>query len=220
MLSVTEENYLKAIYQISHQDDSVNTVGTNELAARLSLKPATVNDMLKKLKEKKLVVYEKYGKIELTHTGSKIAVYLVRKHRLWETFLVSKLRFNWHEVHDVAEQLEHVNSVKLIERLDEFLHYPEFDPHGDPIPDSKGKIRKSSFIKLSHAKIKIRYKVMGVRDYSILFLKYLEKNNFIIGTSFQVISIEDFDGSFLIKTVNGQFTVSNKAADFIIIEEV
>jgi DtxR family Mn-dependent transcriptional regulator len=177
MLSVTEENYLKAIYQISHQDDSVNTVGTNELAARLSLKPATVNDMLKKLKEKKLVVYEKYGKIELTHTGSKIAVYLVRKHRLWETFLVSKLRFNWHEVHDVAEQLEHVNSVKLIERLDEFLHYPEFDPHGDPIPDSKGKIRKSSFIKLSHAKIKIRYKVMGVRDYSILFLKYLEKNN-------------------------------------------
>jgi DtxR family Mn-dependent transcriptional regulator len=220
MLSVTEENYLKAIYQISHQDDSVNTVGTNELAARLSLKPATVNDMLKKLKEKKLVVYEKYGKIELTHAGSKIAVYLVRKHRLWETFLVSKLRFNWHEVHDVAEQLEHVNSVKLIEQLDEFLHYPEFDPHGDPIPDSKGKIRKSSFIKLSHAKIKIRYKVMGVRDYSILFLKYLEKNNFIIGTSFQVISIEDFDGSFLIKTVNGQFTVSNKAADFIIIEEV
>jgi DtxR family Mn-dependent transcriptional regulator len=220
MLSVTEENYLKAIYHISHQDDSVNVVGTNELASRLNLKPATVNDMLKKLKEKKLVKYEKYGKIELTSIGSKTALYLVRKHRLWETFLVSKLRFNWDEVHEIAEQLEHVNSAKLIERLDEFLLYPLFDPHGDPIPDSKGKIHKSSFIKLSNAKFKKHYKVMGVRDHSTLFLKYLEKNNFVIGTSFQVISMEDFDGSFQIKTRSGQFTVSNKAADFIIVEEV
>jgi DtxR family Mn-dependent transcriptional regulator len=220
MLSVTEENYLKAIYHISHQDDSVNAVGTNELASRLNLKPATVNDMLKKLKEKKLVKYEKYGKIELTSIGSKTALYLVRKHRLWETFLVSKLRFNWDEVHEIAEQLEHINSAKLIERLDEFLLYPLFDPHGDPIPDSKGKIRKSSFIKLSNAKLKNHYKVMGVRDHSTLFLKYLEKNNFVIGTSFQVISMEDFDGSFQIKTRSGQFTISNKAADFIIVEEV
>lgn len=220
MLSVTEENYLKAIYHISHQDDSVNTVGTNELASRLNLKPATVNDMLKKLKEKKLVKYEKYGKIELTSIGSKTALYLVRKHRLWETFLVSKLRFNWDEVHEIAEQLEHVNSAKLIERLDEFLLYPLFDPHGDPIPNSKGKIHKSSFIKLSNAKLKNHYKVMGVRDHSTLFLKYLEKNNFVIGTSFQVIAMKDFDGSFQIKTRSGQFTVSSKAADFIIIEEV
>ncbi len=143
MLSFTEENYLKALWHLTIGNTLKDEAGTNELAAHLNVKPATSNDMLKKLKEKKLVDYKKYGKSSLTHKGKKLAIEIVRKHRLWETFLYEKLDFTWDEVHEVAEQLEHIKSQKLVDRLDKFLNYPALDPHGDVIPNSKGEMKRS-----------------------------------------------------------------------------
>ncbi len=142
-LSYTEENYLKNIFKIT-SDNGRDEVGTNELAFYLTVKPGTVNEMLKKLKVKGLVQYEKYGKTRLTKQGYSNAVDIVRKHRLWETFLYEKMDFSWDEVHEVAEELEHINSKKLIRQLEKFLGYPEFDPHGDPIPNEKGIFKKES----------------------------------------------------------------------------
>ena len=141
MLSFTEENYLKALWHLTMDNTHKEEAGTNELAAHLNVKPATANDMLKKLKEKKLVDYKKYGKSSLTNIGKKLAIEVVRKHRLWETFLYEKLEFTWDEVHEVAEQLEHIKSQKLVDKLDKFLNYPKLDPHGDVIPNEKGEMK-------------------------------------------------------------------------------
>lgn len=138
-LSYTEENYLKGLFKLTIELGDKEEAGTNEIAAHLGVKPASVNDMLKKLKDKKLIQYERYGKSSLTKEGKKRAIEIVRKHRLWETFLHEKLAFNWDEVHEVAEQLEHIQSKKLIDKLDQFLEYPSIDPHGDPIPNAKGE---------------------------------------------------------------------------------
>ena len=134
LLTYTEENYLKTLLKLTLESKRAEA-GTNELATHLMVKPATVSDMLKKLKEKQLVDYEKYGKITLTDEGKKIGIEIIRRHRLWETFLYEKLEFTWDEVHEVAEQLEHIHSAKLVDKLDKFLNYPAFDPHGDPIPN-------------------------------------------------------------------------------------
>ncbi|MEO0066766.1 MAG: hypothetical protein RI983_2092 [Bacteroidota bacterium] len=139
VLSYTEENYLKGLFKLTIELGEKEEAGTNEIAAQLGVKPASVNDMLKKLKDKKLIQYERYGKSSLTKEGKKRAIEIVRKHRLWETFLHEKLDFNWDEVHEVAEQLEHIQSKKLIDKLDQFLEYPSIDPHGDPIPNAKGE---------------------------------------------------------------------------------
>lgn len=139
VLSYTEENYLKGLFKLTLDIGAKEEAGTNEIASHLGIKPASVNDMLKKLKDKKLIKYEKYGKSSLTKEGKKLAIEIVRKHRLWETFLFEKLAFSWDEVHEVAEQLEHIQSKKLIDKLDQFLNYPAKDPHGDPIPNSKGE---------------------------------------------------------------------------------
>jgi DtxR family Mn-dependent transcriptional regulator len=139
VLSYTEENYLKGIFKLTIELDDKAEAGTNEIANHLGIKPASANDMLKKLKDKKLIQYERYGKSSLTKEGKKLAVEIVRKHRLWESFLFEKLAFNWDEVHEVAEQLEHIQSKKLIDKLDQFLNYPSTDPHGDPIPNEKGE---------------------------------------------------------------------------------
>ncbi len=169
MLSQTEENYLKALLKIAFSN--VNTeVGTNELATLLTVKPATVSDMLKKLKEKELVDYEKYGKITLTTEGRKNAIEVLRKHRLWETFLYEKFEFTWDEVHEVAEQLEHIQSAKLIDMLDKFLDYPEFDPHGDPIPNKKGEIKVHFKKTLSDVEVGNSCKMVAVKDNSSSFL--------------------------------------------------
>lgn len=138
-LSYTEENYLKGIFKLTIEMDDKAEAGTNEIAHHLGIKPASANDMLKKLKDKKLIKYERYGKSSLTKEGKKLAIEIVRKHRLWESFLFEKLAFNWDEVHEVAEQLEHIQSKKLIDKLDQFLNYPSTDPHGDPIPNAKGE---------------------------------------------------------------------------------
>ncbi|SMC69467.1 metal-dependent transcriptional regulator [Pedobacter nyackensis] len=199
MLSYTEENYLKALLMLSFQNEERPEAGTNEMAAYLGVKPATATDMLKKLKEKELVTYQKYGKILLTELGREKATAILRKHRLWETFLYEKLDFSWDEVHEVAEQLEHIQSEKLVNKLEEFLDFPEFDPHGDPIPKANGDIPAIDKVLLSEVTAGEVCKVVAVKDTSAVFLQYLEKLNITIGTKFKVLEVIDFDGSLSIQ---------------------
>ncbi|MDI9341383.1 MAG: metal-dependent transcriptional regulator [Sediminibacterium sp.] len=216
MLSYTEENYLKALYHLMVEKDTKPEAGTNELAAYLGVKPATVNDMLKKLKDKKLITHERYGKIRLQTSGRKLAIEIVRKHRLWETFLYEKLDFNWHEVHDVAEQLEHIQSPKLIEKLDAFLNYPSFDPHGDPIPDKDGNMPKSQRRPLSKSVEGCRVVILGVSEHSELFLNYLSDNHIGLNDKFTVERITPFDETMRLSSKkNPDILVSNKAANKI-----
>jgi DtxR family Mn-dependent transcriptional regulator len=202
MLSYTEENYLKALLMLSFQNEARPEAGTNEMAAHLGVKPATATDMLKKLKEKNLVTYQKYGKILLTEEGKKNGITILRKHRLWETFLYEKLDFSWDEVHEVAEQLEHIQSPKLVNKLDEFLGFPEFDPHGDPIPKDNGEMPSFEKTLLSELKAGETAKVTAVKDTSTVFLQYLEKLNITIGTNIKVLELIDFDGSLNIQIEN------------------
>jgi DtxR family Mn-dependent transcriptional regulator len=173
--TITEENYIKAIYVLSYEIKSNNKLGTKDIATVLKVQPATVTDMLKKLKKKKIINYKKYGEIQLTNTGILYAKQLLRKHRLWETFLYEKLHFNWDEIHEIAEQLEHIQSDALIDRLEKFLQYPQYDPHGEPIPDASGKIPTLPNTVLSQIKNKKWYSVIAVKDTSPEFLKYLQQ---------------------------------------------
>ncbi len=212
-LSHTEENYLKALTHLTILDQNSLGVGTNDLAHNLGLKPATVNDMLKKLKEKKLVNYQKYGKITLTENGRKSGIEIIRKHRLWETFLCEKLEFSWDEVHEVAEQLEHIRSGKLVNRLDRFLDYPKFDPHGDPIPNEKGEIEFRQRKLLSELKVGDTCSLMAVKDNDPDFLKYVDKLGLSIGAAIEVMGIENYDNSMQILVNNSQFNISEKVAE-------
>ncbi len=215
-LSYTEENYLKAIFRIGSDHDS-DDAGTNELAAYLSVKPASVNEMLKKLKDKKLVHYEKYGKITLTKSGRENAIDIIRKHRLWETFLYEKLEFSWDEVHEVAEELEHIQSKKLIDKLDKFLDYPVFDPHGDPIPNEKGIFKKQSKKMLSEIEVGKSCKMVAVKDNSGSFLQYVVSLGLGINNKIKVISREKFDGQTSLE-INGKVKiVSQKFTDNIFV---
>jgi DtxR family Mn-dependent transcriptional regulator len=217
MLSFTEENYLKALLQITLEDEGKSVAGTNELAATLRVKPATATDMLKKLKDKKLVDYEKYGKISLTGPGRKHATEVVRKHRLWETFLFQKLSFTWDEVHEVAEQLEHIQSQKLIDRLDEFLEYPEFDPHGDVIPSANGELRIAFKKTLAEIGEGQSCKMVAVKDNTADFLQYVAKVGLSINDKIKVISRESYDALLTIE-VNGAISnVSQKFAENILV---
>lgn len=173
-MSVQEENYIKAIWHLSEKNNG-GTVGTVELARKLGLKPPTVNQMLRKLKEKKWVHVEKYGKISLTVVGRKKALHLIRKHRIWETFLHDKLKFSWEEVHDLAEYLEHIPSDEIINRLEKFLNYPEFDPHGDPIPSVKGKTKNCFHKSLDQGTLGTSYKVVSVPDTEPELLRFMNK---------------------------------------------
>lgn len=219
MLTYTEENYLKALFKVTFGSGS-NEAGTNELASLLVVKPATVNDMLKKLKEKELVDYEKYGKITLTIKGKKIALEIIRKHRLWETFLYQKLEFSWDEVHEVAEQLEHIQSGKLVDKLDKFLDYPEFDPHGDPIPTKKGEIKVQYKKTLSEISVGKSCKMVAVKDNSSPFLQYVVKVGLGINNEIKLLSIQEYDSMMLIEINGKQSTVSQKFAEniFVVIE--
>lgn len=218
MLTYTEENYLKALLKLSFQNEDKPEAGTNEMAAYLGVKPATATDMLKKLKEKGLVNYEKYGKIQLTDIGKQNGTAILRKHRLWETFLYEKLDFSWDEVHEVAEQLEHIQSAKLVNKLEEFLDYPEFDPHGDPIPNAKGEMPVLDKTLLSEIKAGESCKVIAVKDTSTPFLQYLEKLQVTIGTSLKIIEVIDFDGSMNIQIEESEArNVSMKFADSLFV---
>jgi DtxR family Mn-dependent transcriptional regulator len=211
MLSFTEENYLKALLKIN-LETGITEAGTNELASTLQVKPATVTDMIRKLKEKKLVNYERYGKITLTREGRKKAVDVLRKHRLWETFLYEKLSFTWDEVHEVAEQLEHIQSPKLINKIDELLGFPEFDPHGDAIPDAKGHIKMRVQKTLDEISVGKTCKMVAVKDNSATFLQYVVKVGLGISSKIKVISKQAFDAMLVIEVKGKKHSVSEKFA--------
>ncbi len=211
-ISSTEENYLKSIFHLCEENNE-SVTSTNVLAKDLSIRPASVSAMLKKLKEKKLIDYERYGNVQLTKIGNEIAVNIIRKHRLWEVFLVETLGFSWDEVHEVAEQLEHIKSKKLIDKLDAFLLYPKQDPHGDPIPSATGSLEKVRRRKLSDTKAGNKYEVTAVRDDSSDFLQFLIQQNIGLGTKIEVISIHKEDSALLLQLKNGKrITLSHNAA--------
>lgn len=218
MRQETIENYLKTIYNLSSNNTAV--VSNRLIAAKLELNPATVTEGLRKLHELKYVIYEKSYGSRLTSSGAKLALDIVRRHRIWETYLAKELGFGWDEVHAIAEELEHINNDKLINKLASILGNPIYDPHGDPIPDAKGKIQKSNFIKLSESKAKCNYMVMGVTDHSTTFLKYLEKHSLIIGASINIKTIEDFDNSIVLLCQKKEVNISPKAADCIIVQPI
>ncbi|MFA4867013.1 MAG: metal-dependent transcriptional regulator [Pedobacter sp.] len=219
MLSYTEENYLKALLMLSFKNEDRPEAGTNEMAAYLGVKPATATDMLKKLKEKDLVNYQKYGKILLTELGRKKGMSILRKHRLWETFLYAKLDFSWDEVHEVAEQLEHIQSEKLVNKLEEFLEFPDFDPHGDPIPKANGDFPIINRVLLSEIIADENCHVVAVKDTSTIFLQYLEKLNITIGTKIKVLEVIDFDGSLNLQIENEEpRSVSMKFAESLFVK--
>ncbi len=194
--SVSEENYIKSIYHLQQQTD---TVTTNSLANELRTKPASVTDMLKKLRTKRLVDYEKYRGFKLNAAGSKIALGIVRRHRLWEFFLVNKLGFEWDKVHDIAEELEHVSSAELIKKLDSFLNFPQTDPHGDPIPDTNGKMAVIKQLSLAEIDAKKTVVVSSVGNQSPEMLEMLKHYHIGIGTSLKINRHFAFDGSVEIK---------------------
>ncbi|WP_343303543.1 metal-dependent transcriptional regulator [Chitinophaga niabensis] len=217
-LTNAEENYIKAIFKLQ---DGTAVVSTNAIAYDLDTKPASVTDMAKKLKEKKLIDYEKYQGITLTAEGRRYALQIVRRHRLWECFLVDKLAFSWNEVHEIAEELEHVKSEKLVNRLSEFLGNPTTDPHGDPIPDAQGKMSKSKqLVSLDKATAK-RLEVAGVSDQSSSLLEFLNAKGIRLGTQIEIIERYDFDNSVEIKIKNqSAFTISEQVSKTIMVKSL
>jgi len=193
MATETEENYIKAIFKITEKNQGA--ANTNAIAKHLNTSAASVTDMLRRLSEKEYFHYEKYKGVYLTTKGIQMATQLVRKHRLWEVFLVDKLDFQWDEVHDIAEQLEHVDSDELITRLDKFLGSPKYDPHGDPIPNAEGKFTLRSQISLLNLQKSEEAVVVGVRNHDTPFLQYLNKLCINLGTRIKIISENDFDHS-------------------------
>ena len=217
MLSFTEENYLKALVQLTVFEDGKTEVGVNRLASYLEVKPATVSDMARKLKVKALVNYEKYGKISLSDLGRKEGMMVIRRHRLWETFLYQKLDFTWDEIHELAEELEHIHSKKLMNRLDQFLDFPDFDPHGDAIPNEDGDIIIPFRRTLSEVKEGKKCKMVAVKDNSTEFLKYVDKIGLKIEDEIQVIKKEDFDSLTTIQFNTKELVVSPKFTDNIFV---
>lgn len=202
MFTLSEENYLKAIFHL--QKKSNQDVSTNALAEEMQSKASSVTDMLKKMAEKKLVIYKKYQGVRLSDLGNKTAIEIIRKHRLWEVFLVEKLNFSWHEVHEVAEELEHIKSKKLISELDRFLNYPKRDPHGDPIPDAEGNFLAINKALLKQLAVGDTGAFVGVKDSSVAFLQYLDKNEIALGNKLKILDIEEFDGSMRIEIEGGK----------------
>ena len=217
MLSQAEENYLKAIYSLDTESKGV--VSTNLIANKMQTKASSVTDMIKKLSDKRLVVYKKYQGVQLSDKGKDVATSIVRKHRLWEYFLVDKLNFSWDEVHDIAEQLEHIRSEELVNRLDAYLEYPSVDPHGDPIPDKDGKVTKRKKIQLSKLKENQESILLGVKDSSDKFLRYLDKKKIAIGKNIKILSIEPFDNSIQIKMNNREFVITEVVANNLYVQD-
>ncbi len=209
-LHIAEENYIKIIYKIEAQSQS--EANTNAIAESAQTKAASVSDMLRKLAQKGLINYVKYQGVTLTDQGRKHALSIIRKHRLWEVFLVDKLGFKWDEIHEIAEQLEHVRSPLLIERLDAFLNYPEFDPHGDPIPNARGQISSLRQVFLSDMESGKTGVVAGVKDSSTLFLQYLDKIGIGIGSGFTIVEKISFDQSVELLVDNRKILISRDVA--------
>lgn len=215
--STSEENYLKAIYHLQEED---GTVTTSVLAERLNTKPASVTEMMKKLNAKKLLHYKPYYGFSLSADGRKIALAVIRRHRLWEYFLAEKLKFSWDEVHSVAEDLEHVSSKKLIDKLDEYLGFPEFDPHGDPIPDNKGKMKSRSRISVFGLPENQPGELCQVTNQSQDMLDYLREKNISIGTRMEVKKRNSFDQSLEVKIRNQSVTLTEQLAKNLFVKKV
>lgn len=191
MTTSTEQDYIKAIFKITERNQG--TASTNAIAKHLSTSPASVTDMIKKLSDKEFFNYEKYKGVTLTPKGLQLATQLIRKHRLWEVFLVDKLGFTWDQVHDIAEQLEHVESDALVDKLDKFLDFPKYDPHGDPIPNAEGKFTIRNQVSLLNLQKEEEGVVVGVKEHDTSFLNYLDQLHINIGTRIEVINNIDFD---------------------------
>ncbi len=218
MFTVAEENYIKAVYHLQQEQEMVST---NALSAELQTRPASVTDMLKKLKTKRIISYEPYHGVKLSNEGKKVALGVIRKHRLWEYFLVDKLQFGWDEVHEVAEELEHISSMKLIDKLDAFLGYPKFDPHGDPIPDSKGRLASQQQEQLSGISINKTVEITAVGSQSSELLELLKHKGLQMGTRLEVKKIFDFDGSLELKIKHQQIvTISRDLASVLFVKPI
>lgn len=213
----SEENYLKAIFHLGGNDTT--SVSTNAIAEEMDTKPSSVTDMAKKLAEKGLVDYVKYQGVSLTKKGNRTALSIIRKHRLWEVFLVKKLDFTWDEVHEVAEQLEHIKSEKLIDKLDELLDFPKYDPHGDSIPTKDGQFQEREKQLLSELSIYSKGICVGVKDTSSSFLRFLDKNRIALGDTIEVLEKEDFDDSLCIRIDDREFHISNQIATNLFVKK-
>lgn len=215
-LSFAEENYLKAIYHLS--GDGQKQVNTNAIADRLETRPASVSDMIRKLSDKGVVTYVKYQGVKITDEGKKKALWVIRKHRLWEVFLVKKLNFHWDEVHEIAEQLEHIRSSLLISRLDEFLEFPKYDPHGDPIPNKDGIMSSNPMTPLAELETGSIAQLVSMKDTGVIFLNYLDRTGLNIGTKIRVMDTMEFDGSMDIEIDNQKrMSVSRQVADNLLV---
>jgi DtxR family Mn-dependent transcriptional regulator len=216
MISLTEENYLKAIFHLRNED---NMVTVNELSKFLNVKMPSVNNMMKKFARKNWVVYESYKPLKITKEGNKEAALIVRKHRLTEMFLVEKMNFGWENVHEIAEQLEHVHSEMFFEKMDEILKYPKFDPHGEPIPDKDGNIHAQDLQKLSTCKVgdKVIFSSVTVSDDE--FLSYLNSKQLELGRKLKVVEIEKYDQSMIIRKDDQYIiTLSKMVCDKILVK--
>ncbi len=218
MLSITEENYLKAIFKLSEKNRK--NISTNNIAAEIQTAAASVSDMIRKLSEKKLVNYEKYKGVQLTDKGKKTALSLIRRHRLWEVFLVEKLNFSWHQVHEVAEELEHVSSPLLVARLDEFLDKPKFDPHGDPIPDEHGRMVYHEETTLDQLQPKDKAIIVNVSDQSASFLQYLDQQQLQITYRIEVLEHHVYDNSKTILVKGKKLFVSEKVGKNLVVKKI
>jgi DtxR family Mn-dependent transcriptional regulator len=210
MLFQAEENYIKIIFKI--ETESGGEASTNAIAEAAQTKAASVSDMLRKLAQKGLINYVKYQGVTLTDQGRREALTIIRKHRLWEVFLVNKLGYKWDEIHDIAEQLEHIQSTDLIERLDAFLEYPRFDPHGDPIPNARGEFALEKQVFLSEMEPGKKGTIAGVKDSSTVFLQYLDKIGVAIGSSFEIMDKIEYDQSVELRVDGRKMFISRDVA--------
>jgi DtxR family Mn-dependent transcriptional regulator len=213
-----EENYLKAIFKLSGRHN--RPVSTNAIADELLTKASSVTDMMKKLSDKKLIHYKKYQGVTLTRKGRALATMVVRKHRLWEVFLVEKLNFKWDEIHELAEQLEHIESEKLMDKLDQFLGYPKYDPHGDPIPDKDGNIDHHKDETLSDLVVGDEGVIVGVKEHSAEFLQYLDGVKLILGTRVVVKKRYDYDHSLIIDMGGEELMVSDQVSQKLFVKKM
>jgi DtxR family Mn-dependent transcriptional regulator len=216
-ISFTEENYLKVIHRLS--EATSEDISTNAVAELMQTKAASVTDMLRKLADKGWVNYQKYQGVRLSPAGEKIALSIVRKHRLWEVFLVDKMGFNWDEVHEIAEQLEHIESDELVQKLDAYLGFPKTDPHGDPIPDKEGILPELAYLHLSDIKAGKNCKLMGVAQDSAVFLQLLTKLNLSLGAKLAIMEINEFDRSFFVSINDAEpIFISHEVAKNILVK--
>ena len=217
MISLTEENYLKAIFHLINSD---NTVTVNELSKFLNVKMPSVNNMMKKFAQKNWVIYETYKPLKVTKEGKREAALIVRKHRLTEMFLVEKMNIGWENVHEIAEQLEHVHSDLFFDKMDEMLQHPKFDPHGEPIPDKEGNIHAQDLQKLNNCKIgdQVTFNAVAVSDDE--FLSYLNSKELELGKKLQILEIEKYDQSMTIQKEDGsKVTLSKMVCDKILVKQ-